>query len=173
MQRIHAVFFHQSAPALGEGALRTDRDLQALRAAAAAHLSPAGQLQVATALGMLAGLEARLDVLRHRLLHAARSLTGARVLAARLYGVGPVTALAMTCWLGGAGRFSSSRKAVRFAGLDITVWGTSPTSRRCTAASRSPAGRRPGSTPGTTRRCGWLNSSCARPPLSMNPGPWP
>src|SRR6202022_4828231 len=53
---------------------------------------------------------------------AARGLTGARVLAARLYGVGPVTALAMTCWLGGAGRFSSSRKAVRFAGLDITVY---------------------------------------------------
>ena len=59
-------------------------DLEALRAAAAAHLSPAGQLQVATALGMLAGLEARLGVLRHRLLAAARSLTGARVLAERL-----------------------------------------------------------------------------------------
>ena len=103
VQRIHAVFFHQGAPALGEAALRTDDDLEALRAAAAAHLSPAGQLQVATALGMLAALEARLDVLRHRLLAAARSLTGARVLAARLYGVGPVTALAMTCWLGGAG----------------------------------------------------------------------
>ena len=44
------------------------------------------------------------------------------MLAARLYGVGPVTALALTCWLGGAGRFSSSRKAVRFAGLDITVY---------------------------------------------------
>jgi transposase len=28
----------------------------------------------------------------------------------------------MTCWLVGAGRFSSARKAVRFAGLDITVW---------------------------------------------------
>ena len=110
------MFFHQGAPALGEGALRTNRDLEALRAAAACHLSPAGQLQVATALDMLAGLEARLDVLRHRLLDAARGLTGARVLAGRLYGVGPVTALAMTCWLGGAGRFSSSRKAVRFAG---------------------------------------------------------
>ena len=122
VQRIHAVFFHQGAPALGEAALRTDRALQALRAAAAAHLSPAGQLQVATALGVLAALEARLEVLRHELLLAARSLTGARVLAARLYGVGPVTALAMTCWLGGAGRFSSSRKAVRFAGLDVTVW---------------------------------------------------
>jgi transposase len=47
---------------------------------------------------------------------------GAKVLAARLYGAGPVTALALTCWLGGAGRFSSSAKAVRFTGLDITVW---------------------------------------------------
>ncbi len=122
VQRIHAVFFHQGAPALGDGALRTDRALEALRAAAASHLSPAGQLQVDTALDMLAALEARLDVLRHRLLAAARSLTGARVLASRLYGVGPVTGLAMTCWLGGAGRFSSSRKAVRFAGLDVTVW---------------------------------------------------
>ena len=116
------MFFHQGAPALGEAALRTDDDLQAVRAAAAAHLSAAGQLQVATALDMLAALEARLDVLRHQLLAAARSLTGARVLAARLYGVGPVTALAMTCWLAGEGRFSSSRKAVRFAGLDITVY---------------------------------------------------
>lgn len=40
---------------------------------------------------MLAGLEARPDVLRHRLLHGARSL------------------------LGGIGRFSSSRKAVSHA----------------------------------------------------------
>ena len=44
-----------------------------------------------------------------------------KVLAARLYGVGPITALAITCWLAGADRFSSSRQAVRFAGLDITV----------------------------------------------------
>jgi transposase len=35
--------------------------------------------------------------------------------------VGPLTALALTCWLGGKDRFSSSRKAVRFTGLDITV----------------------------------------------------
>jgi transposase len=119
VQRIHAVFFHQGTPALG--ALRTEQDIDVVQAAAC-HLSPAGQLQVDTALGMLAFLEGRLEVLRHRLLAAARSLTGARVLAARLYGVGPVTALAMTCWLGGAGRFSSSRKAVRFAGLDITVY---------------------------------------------------
>jgi transposase len=66
-------------------------------------------------------LETRLHLLRHQLLAAARHLTGAKVLAARLYGVGPITGLAIICWLAGAGRFSSSRKAVRFAGLDITV----------------------------------------------------
>ena len=71
---------------------------------------------------MLAALEARMEALRKQVLAAARHLTGAKVRAARLYGVGPVTALALTCWLGGAGRFSSSRKAVRFTGLDITVW---------------------------------------------------
>ena len=52
VQRIHAVLFHQGAPALGEGTLRTEQGLAALRAVAAAHLSPAGQLQVATALEM-------------------------------------------------------------------------------------------------------------------------
>ena len=123
VQRVHAVFSRQGAPALADGALRAGRcDLEALRAAAACCLSPAGQLQVAVALEVLDALEAQLEVLRRELLQAARRLTGARVLAARLYGVGPVTALAMTCWLGGAGRFSSSRKAVRFAGLDITVY---------------------------------------------------
>ena len=55
VQRIHAVLFHQGAPALGEGTLRTEQGLAALRAAAAADLSPAGQLQVATALEMHRG----------------------------------------------------------------------------------------------------------------------
>ena len=121
MQRIHAVLFHQGAPALGEGALRTGQGLATLRAAAPAHLSPAGQLQVATALEVTEALETRLHAVWHQLLDAARQLAGAKVLAARLYGVGPFAALAMTCWLGGAGRFSSSRQAVRFAGLDVTV----------------------------------------------------
>ena len=86
-----------------------------------ARLSPAGQAQIATYLRMLDGLEAELAAVRRRLGDAARHLRGARTLTESLYGVGPVTGLALTCWLGGAGRFSSSRKAVRFTGLDITV----------------------------------------------------
>ena len=46
VQRIHAVFFHQGGPPLGAGTLRTEQGLAGLRAAAAAHLSPAGQEQV-------------------------------------------------------------------------------------------------------------------------------
>jgi transposase len=122
VQRIHAVLFHQGAPALGEGTLRTGPGLAALRDVSAAGLSPAGQLQVATALEVLEALEARMHVVRHQLLDAARHLAGAKVLAGRLYGVGPFAALVMTCWLGGKDRFSSSRQAVRFAGLDVTVW---------------------------------------------------
>ena len=115
-RRSCAVLFHQGAPVLAEGALRTGKGVAELRAAAAGCLSPAGQLQVATALEVIDALEARLHVVRHQLTDAARHLAGAKALAARLYGVGPVTALAITCWLAGAGRFSSSRKAVRFAG---------------------------------------------------------
>ena len=112
VQRIHAVLFHQGAPALGEGALCSEPGLAALREVSAACLSPAGQLQVATALDMTDMLDARLHELRHQLTDAARHLAGAKVLAARLYGVGPFAALAMTCWLAGKDRFSSSRQVL-------------------------------------------------------------
>lgn len=120
VQRIHAVLFHQGARRPCEG-LRSVQGQAELAAIAAAELSRVGQLQVGTALGMLTAVEEHLGTLRRELVNAARHLTGARVLTARLYGVGPITALALTCWLGGAGRFPSARKAVRFAGLDITV----------------------------------------------------
>ena len=120
-QRVHAVLFHQGAPALAAGALSTAEGVERL-AKLCQQLSPAGRLQVRTALGMLAALDAQLDVVRRQLLAAARRLHGARVLQQRLYGVGPITALALVCWLGGAGRFACSRKAVRFCGLDITVY---------------------------------------------------
>jgi transposase len=119
VQRVQAVLFHQGAPRLGHLGSAEARERLA---AAAAGLSPAGQAQVAVALQVTAVLEERLEELRRRLASASRRLKGARELQARLYGVGPVTALALACWLGGEGRFSSSRKAVRFTGLDVTVY---------------------------------------------------
>ena len=55
VQRIHAVLFHHGAPALGEGTLRTEQGAGRAAGAAAALLSPAGQLQVATALEVTRG----------------------------------------------------------------------------------------------------------------------
>ena len=120
VQRIHAVLFHQGAVPCTD--LGTAPGRATLAKVAAEQLSPAGRTQVAAAVLMLEATEAEMGVLRRQLLLLARQMRGPRVLAERLYGVGPITALALTCWLGGAGRFSSARKAVRFTGLDITVY---------------------------------------------------
>jgi transposase len=79
--------------------------------------SISGRLQVNTALAVMDTLADHLD----RLLSTARSVKGARALMHDIYGVGSLSSLALCAWLGGADRFSSSRKAVRFVGLDITV----------------------------------------------------
>jgi transposase len=121
IQRLHAVLFHHGVPAVAAGGLsRADARAAAL-AAAAPYLSAAAGVQTGVAADMLTTVETHLEDLRRQLLAWARRMRGARLLTQTLYGVGPITALALCCWLGGAGRFSSSRKAVRFAGLDITV----------------------------------------------------
>jgi hypothetical protein len=99
VQRIHAVLFHQGAPAFADLS-RKDAPAE-LAALAQEQLSPAGQLQIGACLRMCEALEAELAAVRRRLLAAARQLRGARVLAESIYGAGPVTALALTCWLGG------------------------------------------------------------------------
>ncbi|HEX6681452.1 MAG TPA: IS110 family transposase [Candidatus Limnocylindrales bacterium] len=120
VQRIHAVLFHHGAQLSGEfGSARGRAELAVI---AATQLTPTGQRQIGVAVAMLAATEVQLEGLRRDLVTMARRLRGARVLTERLYGVGPITGLALTCWLGGAGRFSSARKAVRFAGLDVTVY---------------------------------------------------
>jgi transposase len=121
VQRIHAVLFHHGAPSLS-GSLDTDQGQARLAEITATQLSAVAQVQVGVALEMMAALDVHLDMLRKRIRRAAAGLHGAKVLTQQLYGVGPLTALALVCWLGGADRFSSARKAVRFAGLDITVY---------------------------------------------------
>jgi transposase len=139
VQRVHAVLFHQGAPALGEGGLSSAQGLARLQEITATQLSPAGQMQVAVAVRMLQVCDEQLAVVRARVLAAARRMRGARVLHQRLYGVGPVTALALVCWLGGADRFGSSRQAVRFAGLDVTVYSSAGKSSPGRLSRQGPA----------------------------------
>ncbi len=163
VQRIHAVLFCHGAPRIAGQQLGTAEGAAALRAAAA-HCSPAGQLQLAIAAQMLAVYDERLHQVR-------RQLRGAAELTARLYGVGPVTGLALTCWLGGAGRFSSSRKAVRFAGLDITVRssdGKGPPGRLSRQGPPSPRHLTPTNSPSMTR-----SPRTSPPSPGWEPWSWP
>jgi len=121
VQRIHAVCFHQGCEALVHGGVSTQQGRARLQQITG-QLSPAGQIQVAVAARVLDALEIELDALRARLVEAAKHLRGATVLRQRVYGVGPIGGLAFTCWLAGADRFSSAGKAVRFCGLDVTVY---------------------------------------------------
>lgn len=120
-QRIHATCFHQGTTSLGEAGVIRGPARDRLEHIVAEQLSPVGRLQVDTALAVMDTLAEHLDRLRRHLVTTARHVNGARALMDDIYGVGPMTSLALCAWLGGAQRFSSSRRAVRFTGLDITV----------------------------------------------------
>jgi transposase len=118
MQRIHATLFHQGAPAHAvNGLLSREGRAQLQRA----ELSPAGREAVDVGLRQIAHLDAELAVLRGELVGFARRQRGCRALQAH-YGVGEITAAGLWAKLGDTRRFSSSPKAVRHTGLDITVY---------------------------------------------------
>ena len=76
--------------------------------------------QVAVALVMIDALDAQAAPITRELRLYARRQPGCRALM-KHYGIGELTAVTILAELGDARRFSSSRRAVRYAGLDITV----------------------------------------------------
>jgi transposase len=69
---------------------------------------------------MIDAHDAQLVPLDRELREYARRQRGCRELM-RHYGIGPLCSITILAELGDARRFSSSREAVRYAGLDITV----------------------------------------------------
>jgi transposase len=115
LQRIHAQLFHHGHPARRDLVTRENRRwLEAL------ELPGAAQTQVNVALSIIDHLNTQLVPLDAELRAIAGRWPATRALQAH-YGIGPLTAVAFLAELGDARRFSSSRKAVRYAGLDITV----------------------------------------------------
>ena len=121
VQRIQAVLYHHGVPHLGPLDLTRPAGRQRLVEAVAAHLPATGRWQVTVALRQIDRLQAELEPAARQITQIARRMRGPRLLHKQLYGVGPITALALTSWLGGADRGFSSRAAVRFTGLDVTV----------------------------------------------------
>ena len=88
---------------------------------AAQPLPDAAREQVTVALAMIDALEAQIAPLDKELRAYARRQAGCKALMAH-YGIGELTAVTILAELGDCTRFSSSRQAVRYAGLDITVY---------------------------------------------------
>jgi transposase len=116
LQRIHAVLFHHGAKL----AVRRLDGRDARDQLAALSLAPSACQQIEVALAMVEHVNAQLAPLDRELKAFARRQPGCRALM-RHYGIGPQVACAILAELGDARRFSSSRQAVRFAGLDVTV----------------------------------------------------
>src|SRR5881398_1581678 len=114
-QRIQATLYHHGCPqrrSLLTGDGRAWLAAQPLR-------DPARE-QLTVALAMIDALEVQIAPLDRELRAYARRQVGCRALLAH-YGIGALTAVTILAELGDAHRFSSSRHAVRYAGLDITV----------------------------------------------------
>src|SRR5215204_510672 len=114
-QRIQAVLYHHGFPQ--RNGLLTGENRAWLEALA---LPPGAREQVSIALQIIDSLDTQAAPITRELRLYARRQPGCRALM-RHYGIGELTAVAILAELGDARRFSSSRHAVRYAGLDITV----------------------------------------------------
>jgi len=115
-QRIHAQLFHQGVASLR--ALLTPAGQFNL---AAAELSPAGEQLVETAMAAVDTLTEQILPLRTQLQKLGAKQPGVLALT-RQYGIGLLCGTIIWAELGDCRRFSNADQAVRFAGLDVTVW---------------------------------------------------
>jgi transposase len=83
-------------------------------------LPPAAREHITVALALIDAHDAQLVPLDEQLRDYAKRQPGCRALMGH-YGIGPLTSITILAELGDARRFNSSREAVRYAGLDITV----------------------------------------------------
>jgi transposase len=114
-QRIQAVLYHHGFPQrLG---LMSEEGRAWLENLA---LPAVAREQVVIAIAMIDGLDVQLAPLDRELRAYARRQSGCRALMTH-YGIGELIAVTILAELGDARRFSSSRHAVRYAGMDITV----------------------------------------------------
>ena len=114
-QRIQAVLYHHGCPRRRSLIIGDGREWLAVQ-----PLPVGAREQVTVALAVIDALEAQIVPLDRELRAFARRQAGCRALQAH-YGIGPLVAVTILAELGDCTRFSASRHAVRFAGIDITV----------------------------------------------------
>jgi transposase len=115
-QRIRAVLYHHGVPQHRAG-LMTAEGRDWLRAQ---PLPSAAHEQVTVAIAMIDALDRQMAPVEKELRAYARRQAGCKALMGH-YGIGELTAVTILAELGDVSRFSSSRQAVRYSGLDVTV----------------------------------------------------
>ena len=118
IQRTHASLFHLGVPAIA-GGLSTKAGRQAIEAA---ELTPAVRQAVRVGLEVIDQRGAQLAGVRCELVGIGNHQPACVALHRQLFGVGPLTATFIWAEMGDARRFSTSDDAVRYSGLDITVY---------------------------------------------------
>jgi len=117
-QRIRAVLYHHGLPNRRELDLLTSEGRGWLEGV---EIPDAAREQITIAVAMSEALDSQIAPLDKQLRAYARRQLGCRALM-RHYGIGELTSVAILAELGDCRRFSSSRQAVRYSGLDITVY---------------------------------------------------
>src|SRR4051812_9250813 len=114
-QRMQAVLYHHGVPSRSWLMTAASREWLAQL-----ELPATARQQITIALAMIDAHDLQITPLDQELRDSARRQAGCRALMGH-YGIGPLTAITILAELGDPRRFSSSREAVRYAGLDITV----------------------------------------------------
>jgi transposase len=114
-QRIQATLYHHGIPRRRDLLTRENRQWLG-----SVLLSDTAREQGMVALAMIDALDRQMAPVEKQLRAYARRQIGCRALMAH-YGIGELTAVTILAELGDCTRFSSSRHAVRYAGMDITV----------------------------------------------------
>ena len=116
-QRMQAVLYHHGAPHARKLLTLANRER-----IAALKLPAAAREQLTIALEMIDAIDLQLGPVDLALRAYARKQTGCRTLIKEIYGIGELTSVTILAELGDTRRFQNSRDAVRYAGLDITVY---------------------------------------------------
>jgi transposase len=112
-QRIQATLYHHGCPQRRQLMTADGRAWPAEQ-----WLPAAAREQVTVALEMIDGLDRQMTPLDKQLRAYARRQVGCKALTVH-YGIGELTAVTILAELGDCTRFSSSRQAVRYAGLEM------------------------------------------------------
>jgi transposase len=116
-QRIQAVLYHHGCPQRRQLMVGDGRDWLA-----AQPLPETARQQITVAVAIIDALEREITPVTRELRFYARRQTGCKALIEAYYGIGELCAVTIVSELGDCRRFANSRDAVRYGGLDVTVY---------------------------------------------------